>query len=193
MRLRPREPRFLPPNAIINLMNDAADVITKLPVLQPGQMATVRYIPRGEAEPADWPAIVIFEHDGKVTLALPEIIDGIIRARHARISRDRVRERFERDPSDHATRALLKTHKDYRAMIKVKEAAISEKLASEHYRKRIRPGGCRHPIKIGDRPPIPPKKTKVLTRIKSGTQTPERINRTASPPGFPSGVRSASS
>lgn len=115
--------------------NDAADVITKLPVLQPGQMATVRYIPRGEAEPADWPAIVIFEHDGKVTLALPEIIDGIIRARHARISRDRVRERFERDPSDHATRALLKTHKDYKAMIKVKEKALSDKLANEHYRR----------------------------------------------------------
>lgn len=125
-------------------------ITTEPPRYQPGQLITFRYIPRGEYEARQYPAIVNYEHDENVALILVELIDGQPRPREARAAKDRTAERWEPHAWDPIAKAMLKVKKNHRIMTIVREKALSENRATEHHRREsdraakaatIKPGG----------------------------------------------------
>lgn len=141
LRLRPEE-RFLPPKAMI-VMNErlnAQDITApgqkaQCPTLRAGELVFIWYIPRGKDEPENYPAVVIFEHDGMVTYTVAEVVTGEPRARQGRISSERVIPRNEPHELDYVAQGLLMVIKNHRINARVKEAAIYENRAREHVRK----------------------------------------------------------
>lgn len=135
--LRP-EPRFLPPKAMMKPLPKSEhdqQITTEAPRYQPGQLITFSYIPRGEYEARQYPAIVNYEHDGNVALILVELIDGQPRPRDARVEKERTAERWEAHAGDPIAKAMLKVRKNHRIMTIVKEKALSENRATEHHRR----------------------------------------------------------